>query len=345
VALLALVLVLGACGDDTELGGTVVKDGLGCTITSAERNAGDVPVIAKGPEVADVTTTDDLTPGEKKACTADGSKFLTVDLIGATATDGTVFNTTYNDPQPLTLRLGQGQLIAGLEKGLDEMQVGARRQVLVPAAEAYGADGDLALGLGPDQDLVFVVDLISLSESPEFCNPVTSLPEGTVGGKPTAIAMPSKPAVDEVKTTVISPGSGAEAAKDSYLTVDYVGVSCATGAQFDSSWDNGAPITVALSDAEPTATAFSVIPGWTEGMIGQKEGSLIQIDIPFEQAYGSAGRPPSILPSDPLTFVVQIILVNDEPPAEPEPPAEAEPEAEAGASTTTTAVATTEGEG
>jgi FKBP-type peptidyl-prolyl cis-trans isomerase len=160
--------------------------------------------------------------------------------------------------------------------------------------------------------------------------------------------MPSTPPTDEVVTTVLTPGDGPEATAKSYVEVHYLGVSCATGLQFDSSWDTGEPINVALSEAEPTAVAFQVIEGWTEGMVGQTQGSTIQIDIPFELAYGAAGRPPSILPSDPLTFVVEILTVSDEAPEDPnatttttaagdEAEAEAEPPTEGDATTTTEA--------
>lgn len=330
VVVLAAAVVLGACSSEDELGGTVVEDGLGCTITSVERNTGDVPVIEKGSEVGETTTTEDLEDADDAACKADASTYLTLDLVGAKVSDGAVFNTTYDDERPLSVRLGQGQLIAGLETGLTDQAVGSRRQIVVPAAEAYGADGDEALGIGPDEDLEFVVDLISLTDSPAYCQPATSIPEGTVEGKPTEVAMPDPPPTDEVVTTVLTPGDGPEAAADSYVTVHYLGVSCATGTQFDSSWDNGEPITVALSEAEATATAFSVIEGWTEGMVGQSQGSRIQIDIPSDLAYGSTGQPPSILPNDPLTFVVDILEVSDEPP--PDPAAES----------TTTASTTTE---
>ena len=109
-------------------------------------------------------------------------------------------------------------------------------------------------------------------------------------------------------------GDGPEVTDVSYVTVDYVGVSCTTGEQFDSSWDNGAPITIAVGNAEPTSTAFTVIPGWSEGLIGQKQGSLINVDIPPDLAYGPGGRAP-IPPNDPLTFVIDILEVSDTPPA------------------------------
>ena len=54
-----------------------------------------------------------------------------------------------------------------------------------------------------------------------------------------------------------------------------------------------------------------------KGLDGQKQGSVVQIDIPFEDGYGTAGSPPSIGTSDPLVFVVQILEVSDEAPPSP----------------------------
>jgi len=214
------------------------------------------------------------------------------------------------------MKLGQQQLITGLETGLTGMKVGERRTIVVPAAEAYGKDGSPDQGIGPDQDLVFVVDLVSVTDSPVYCNEAAAIPQGSREGKPTSVAMPVE-APEEVKTTVLIEGDGPAATKKSYLTVDYVGVSCGTGQQFDSSWDREDPITIAMADATPTETAFSVIPGWTEGLDGQKQGSIVQIDIPFEDGYGAAGSPPSIGTSDPLVFIVKIIEVSDEAPPAP----------------------------
>lgn len=293
----------------------MVEDGLGCTITSVERDTSDVPTIEKGATVGDTTEATDLEKGDEAACKADANRYLTVDLVGATVSDGTVFRNTFEDEQPFTIRLGQGTLIAGLETGLVDMPVGGRRSIVIPAAEAYGEAGDEATGIGPNEDVEFVVDLLSLSASPEHCNPATTI--APAEGKPTEVAMPSPPPTDEVATTVLTPGDGPEATDKSYVNVHYLGISCATGLQFDSSWDTGEPIWVALGEAEPTSIAFQVIEGWTTGMVGQAQGSTIQIDIPFEQGYGAAGQAPSILPSDPLTFVVEILEVSDEPPPDP----------------------------
>ena len=311
---LVLSLLLAACGSSDDLGGKVVKDGVGCTITEVDR-AGSAPKVPTDVKVPKATKTTTDQKAGKDACAAGTDQYLTVDLVGATADDGTVFTDTYGTDRPLTMKLGAQQLIAGLETGLTGMKVGEQRTIVIPAAEAYGKDGNPAQGIGPDEDLVFVVDLVSVTDSPVVCNEATSIPKGKREGKPTEVKMPVDAPTDKVTTTVLAEGDGPEATKKSYLTVDYLGVSCASGQQFDSSWDTDDPITIAMADATPTDTAFSVIPGWTEGLQGQKQGSTVQIDIPFEDAYGAEGRPPAIGTSDPLVFIVKIIEVADEAPA------------------------------
>lgn len=324
---LVLALLLAACGSDDELGGKVVKDGLGCTVTQVDRKTSDVPTVEAGTKVGKKTTTTDLVKAESKACASDSSVYVTLDLVGATAKDAKVFSDTWKDERPVTARLGQGQLIAGLETGLKGMKVGGRRQIAIPSAEAYGKDGNAAQGIGKNEDLVFVVDLVAVTESPLFCNAASNIPKGTKPGKPTEVKMPLEAPVDEVTTTVLEEGDGPKATKKSYLTVEYLGVSCASGQQFDSSWDNDDPITIAMADATPTDTAFSVIPGWTEGLLGQKQGSTVQLEIPYEDAYGAAGKPPAIGTSDPLVFIVQIVKVSDKAPPSPTTTTTAAPEA------------------
>lgn len=146
------------------------------------------------------------------------------------------------------------------------------------------------------------------------CAPLGDIPAGG-DGKPTTVDLPTAKTTGEVETTVLEPGDGPEVTDASYVTVDYLGIACSTGKQFDSSWDRGEPITIAMPSAEPTATAFSVIPGWNQGLLGQQQGARVQLDIPSELAYGAQGSPPDIAANDPLTFVVEILEVSDTAPA------------------------------
>ena len=63
---------------------------------------------------------------------------------------------------PLTFIPGSGQLPPGLEKAVEGMKVGGRRQVTIPFADAFGPDGNSQLGLPPSTDLIMVLDLVAV---------------------------------------------------------------------------------------------------------------------------------------------------------------------------------------
>ncbi len=58
--------------------------------------------------------------------------------------NGTVFDTSYSRA-PLQLKIGQGKLIAGFEKAVIGMNLGEKKTVVIPSAEAYGPRQDNAV--------------------------------------------------------------------------------------------------------------------------------------------------------------------------------------------------------
>jgi FKBP-type peptidyl-prolyl cis-trans isomerase len=69
------------------------------------------------------------------------------------------------------------------------------------------------------------------------------------------------------------------------------------GSEFDSSYKRDETITFPLGQ---------VIPGWTEGMQLVGKGGMIELEIPYELAYGAQGRPPVIPPKARLHFLVEL---------------------------------------
>ncbi len=139
----------------------------------------------------------------------------------------------------------------------------------------------------------------ALSKAVTKCRQPSDIP--AAAGKPTDIPVPPKP-VRALKTRDLRNGQGPAATDGDKLTLQYVGLSCASGKQVDASWDRREPIPVTLG-------AGSVIPGWDQGIKGMKVGGRRLLWIPAALAYGAAGQPPDIAPGDTLIFVIDLLKI------------------------------------
>ncbi len=101
--------------------------------------------------------TKDLITGTGAVAKAGDS--VTVNYVGVLYKNGKVFNASWESKQPFTFVLGRGQVIPGWDKGVAGMRVGGRRELIIPAAEAYGKEGKPP-AIPPNSPLVFVVDLL-----------------------------------------------------------------------------------------------------------------------------------------------------------------------------------------
>lgn len=88
---------------------------------------------------------------------AKSGDLVTVDYKG-TLEDGTVFDSSYERGQPVTIPLGQGQVIAGWEQGLIGMKVGEKRKLVIPPALGYGDKG-AGTQIPPNATLIFEVEM------------------------------------------------------------------------------------------------------------------------------------------------------------------------------------------
>jgi peptidylprolyl isomerase len=86
---------------------------------------------------------------------------VTVNYVGVLYKGGKEFNASWETKEPFTFSLGKGQVIPGWDEGVPGMKVGGRRELIIPAALAYGAKGSPPK-IPPNAPLVFVVDLLSV---------------------------------------------------------------------------------------------------------------------------------------------------------------------------------------
>jgi peptidylprolyl isomerase len=107
------------------------------------------------------TTHTDLVEGTG-AEAAKGSTAI-LQYIAFSGADGTKLESSWvAGGQPMTVTVGDGQYLPGIDKGVEGMKVGGRRQVTIPAADAFGPDGNEQLGLPAGADLVMVFDLVAV---------------------------------------------------------------------------------------------------------------------------------------------------------------------------------------
>jgi peptidylprolyl isomerase len=120
--------------------------------------AGSKPVIG-APEGAAPTTlvTNDIILGTGKEAVA--SSTLTVHYTLMAWSTGQVVESSWDGGSPATFPLSG--VIAGWQQGIPGMKEGGRRLLVIPAELGYGAAGGGPIG--PNETLIFVVDVISVS--------------------------------------------------------------------------------------------------------------------------------------------------------------------------------------
>lgn len=121
------------------------------------------------------------------------------------------------------------------------------------------------------------------------------------GEPPTVYVREGAAPVSDLVIAELTPGSGAAAAVDDVISVNYCGVGLTSGALFDSSWARGAPAQFPLSQGQ-------LIQGWVDGIPGMQVGERRVLAIPSDLAYGD-NPPPGIEPGETLVFVVELLDV------------------------------------
>jgi FKBP-type peptidyl-prolyl cis-trans isomerase len=115
--------------------------------------------------------------------------------------------------------------------------------------------------------------------------------------KVTAVTGP----VTELKVTDDVVGTGKEVKAGDTVTAQYVGAVAADGKVFQSSWQMNGAIQFPLD---------GVIQGWSEGLVGMKEGGRRTLAIPAAKAYGANPPPGSGIPANAdLVFVVDLVSI------------------------------------
>lgn len=102
---------------------------------------------------------DDLVAGEGDEAVA--GKVVEVHYVGVAWSTRQQFDASWDRGDTFKFGLGKGQVIAGWDQGVAGMKVGGRRRITIPPMLGYGKRG-AGGAIGPDETLVFVVDLVGV---------------------------------------------------------------------------------------------------------------------------------------------------------------------------------------
>jgi len=76
-------------------------------------------------------------------------------------TDGSKFESSLDQNQPITFEIGRGKVIKGWDEGLMTMKVGGKRRLVIPPALGYGLAGKPPK-IRPNATLLFDVELVGV---------------------------------------------------------------------------------------------------------------------------------------------------------------------------------------
>lgn len=88
---------------------------------------------------------------------------ISVHYTGVTWPGGEEFDSSWarpGGPSPMTLTIGEGQVIAGWDEGLVGHPVGSQVLLVIPPDKGYGPGGNAEAGIAGTDTLVFAVDIL-----------------------------------------------------------------------------------------------------------------------------------------------------------------------------------------
>jgi peptidylprolyl isomerase len=301
----AATLTLAACGSDTPE--STAASGLDEVTVSDAADETTTPEVSfePGSVTVDESEARVITAGD--GAELGGNELLSFDYAIFSVETAEEVSSSY-PTEPVGLDLSDDTVLPGLTTSLTGQTIGSRVLLALPPEEAFGEEGNTQLGIGANETVLFLIDIISavtpLAEA-------TGTPVEPAAGLPTVEVTPGEPATitipedfEDPDSTVVQPlieGEGPEVTAGQTVRVAYTGATARDGNVFDSSANSP------TGYAEFAIGVGQVIPGWDTGLVGQTVGSRVLLVIPSEEGYGEEGSPPDIQGGDTLVFVVDIL--------------------------------------
>lgn len=276
-AVAASLLLLGACSSDGDASSksSDFENVQGATTTGA---FGEVPTVAfDGDPSADLQRT--------VISTGDGDSIEKGDLVitdyAGFIFDGAEFGTSFDENVPVAFNQGAGHVVPGWEKTLEGLKEGSRVVISVPSNEGYGEEGSSAVGIGADDTLVFVVDILAVLDpdaSGQADAEVADAPpagvnvSGDLGGAATLSVEEGAAIPSADSFTLLAKGTG-EPLVAGTAVVQFAS-STWDASEKDNTWENSGPQPITVGDTHTILDSLIGVP------IGSR---VVMVMAPYEE--------------------------------------------------------------
>jgi peptidylprolyl isomerase len=296
-----LVLVgtpaLVGCGSDDD-GDGGVPDGV--TVTG---DLGEKPEVEVDDLDVSKTASSTLVEGDGPEV-AEGDAVL-VDLTVVNGSNGKDAVSTFDTGKPQLVVVDDQKFLPELVPTVVGEKEGSRILVTATVKDAIGAQGASQIGLGKDDDVVFVVDLVAVQRDlgPATGKQPAGLPTVVTGddGAVTGLDFSGATEPGQLRVVTLNQGDGPAIEKGSTIIADYYAQVWGRRKPFDNTFP-----------ADPTSFQIGVgglIEAWDLALPRVKAGSRVMLVVPPDVGYGAKGSPPDIPGGATLVFVIDVLGV------------------------------------
>lgn len=300
----ALALVLAGCAGD----GNADSDGSNqaspdCTPTASGAGSDAIEVTGEFGEQPTVTFDAPLTVEETQRTVITEGDGALIEAGANADVSFTIVSATTGEQlaatEVTTIPVDDAQIVPGIIRAVECSTVGSRVATVATAADMFGEQGNPQLGVGPNEAVVIVMDVVEPPE-PAVPGEWTDAPDVTFddAGVPT-VDISGLETPTDLLLTVLEEGDGDVIDRDDTVSVRYQGTSWDTGEIFDENFTTD-PVSFPVT---------GVVEGFGAALTGQAVGSTVMVTMPPALAYG---EDPEAAPlgGQSLLFVVEILGID-----------------------------------
>ncbi|HRN29658.1 MAG TPA: hypothetical protein PK890_08165 [Terrimesophilobacter sp.] len=254
LALSSIVLAtLTACtgGPFTAGCAPLVSGGAASTLVDAPGDIGSAPTVDfPTPIISDGIETDTIIHGDGRTVNAGDTVTIKYSLYNGATGQGLGSSGYAHDGDLLTL--GSANAADVVSDSLECVTVGSRIAIVASALAVHGGQGDASIGVGPNDSIVYVIDVVDA-----YPNQANGAPQPAQAGMPSVvtapggapgISIPRLAAPVEVAVAQLKIGSGNELTAGDRVLAKFTSVNWDTGTVVDSTWTTGRATIIPLSD-------------------------------------------------------------------------------------------------